>query len=230
RLITSAGYPAEISNQICDCLAEVAAATAYGQQLDVQNLRGEEAYWRVIHAKSTPFYAGALKTGGMAAGGQAPQLAALAEFGTCIGEMIQLEDDLNDALQTPANADWGQGRNNLVILYARTAEHPGRQRFVELLTKIGANGALEEAQQLLFTSGAVSYCAYLLVSRFGRARRMLAQAQLPNAAVLAEILDQYSASLLSLLRLSGIDLAPQFLESFQSAPAGDPPRSRPPSA
>src|SRR5205814_8273909 len=40
---------------IMHSLAQMALGTAFGQSLDVQNLSGEDNYWRVLKAKSTPF-------------------------------------------------------------------------------------------------------------------------------------------------------------------------------
>jgi len=58
---------AEISDfdkaRASEALNRAALKTATGQQLDVQNLRGEESYWLVIHAKSTPFYGFAFELG-----------------------------------------------------------------------------------------------------------------------------------------------------------------------
>lgn len=63
------------------------------------------------------------------------------------GELIQIRDDLFDAFQTPANPDWTLGRSSMLTLYARTAEHPDRARFVDLLPRIDDPQSLREAQQ-----------------------------------------------------------------------------------
>ena len=102
-------------------LAQAALGTAFGQDLDVQNLRGEANYWRVVGAKSTPFYGAALQLGAVLGGASLDTGKALYDFGVSLGEMIQVFDDLMDAFQSPANPDWSEGRNNLAILYATTA-------------------------------------------------------------------------------------------------------------
>ena len=56
----------------------------------------------------------------------------LYDLGFLVGVNVNVYDDLVDALQSPAVPDWKQGRNNLVILYALTADHPERAQFEAL--------------------------------------------------------------------------------------------------
>ncbi|MGQ0600715.1 MAG: polyprenyl synthetase family protein, partial [Anaerolineales bacterium] len=56
RLIERASVTPTQKAAAIGCLAWAAQATALGQELDVQNLRGEDNYWKVVRAKSTPFY------------------------------------------------------------------------------------------------------------------------------------------------------------------------------
>lgn len=186
-----------------NCLAHLNLATAAGQHLDVQNLDGEEGYWRVVQAKSTPFYGGALQLGALL-GGASPAIAAgLYQLGVLIGFIIQLGDDLTDAFQTPANPDWTQGRNNLLILYGRTADYPERPRFLQLLEDIHNTAALEEAQQLLITNGAVSFCAYHLIDHYQKALGVLQELPLVNPQPLRDILARYGESLAEFLQVGG---------------------------
>jgi geranylgeranyl pyrophosphate synthase len=87
--------------------------------------------------------------------------------------MIQIHDDLNDSMETPANPDWIQGRSPLPILFARLVDHPERTRFLELSREIGAPGNLEEAQEILIHCGAVSYCVDQLLRKHMSARELL---------------------------------------------------------
>ena len=187
-------------------LAHAALATAAGQYLDVQNLNGEEEYWAVVLAKSTPFYGAALQIGALLGGGSPTVSQSLYELGVLIGEIIQIEDDLEDSLQEPANADWAQGRNNLLILYARSAEHKDRPRFLDLLNNIEDTNSLQEAQSILIRCGAVSYCAYLLVDKYKQARSILDHAELHNPQPLVEVMDDYADSLISILQSGGVKL------------------------
>lgn len=204
RLIESANLDAESRIAATGSLARAALGTAAGQYLDVQNLEGEQEYWTVVLAKSTPFYGTALEIGALIGGGSLLASRRLHEFGVLIGEIIQIEDDLMDSLQTPINADWIQGRNNLLILYARSAEHKEKRRFHDLLNEIEDPEALQEAQGILIRSGAVSYCAFLLVDRYRRARTLLDDTELQDPQPLIEVMDKYADSLVSMLQSGGV--------------------------
>jgi len=163
-------------------------------------------YWKVVRAKSTPFYGAALYVGALL-GGASPKVAdRLKDLGIIIGEIIQLHDDLLDAFQVPANPDWRQGRNNLLILFTRTADHPSSDRFEELLGRIDDPDILHEAQQILIKCGAVSYCAYHLIRRHRQARQLLESCHLADPAPLADLLARQTQPLVNLLRASGAEL------------------------
>lgn len=199
-------YP-QRKGEIMACLAKAALETAAGQQLDILNLRGEEDYWAVVSAKSTPFYGAALQVGALAGDAELTTSEGMYKLGVLIGEMIQLEDDLTDALEKPANADWNQGRNNLLIMFARTAEHRDRHRFLELLPLINDPESLAEAQSILISSGAVSYCAYQLVHRQKVASKLLSELSLENPEPLRFIIAEYANTLRNLLQISGVELS-----------------------
>jgi geranylgeranyl pyrophosphate synthase len=79
--------------------------------------------------------------------------------------MIQIHDDLNDAMAVPANSDWLQKRKPLPILFALTVEHPEQVRFMELYQNVSVEHSLQEAQEILIHCGAVSYCVDQLLRR-----------------------------------------------------------------
>lgn len=70
--------------------------------------------------------------------------------------MIQIQDDLNDAIAVPANPDWALGRSSLPILFAQTVDYPERGRFLQLRCALQAAPdaeALAEAQAILVRCG-----------------------------------------------------------------------------
>ncbi|MBU0496147.1 MAG: polyprenyl synthetase family protein [Chloroflexi bacterium] len=212
RVAGRAAVVAERRAAVVASLAGLALATARGQHQDVQNLSGEENYWRVVRAKSTPFYGAALHVGALL-GNASPDVAeGLYDFGVLLGEVIQIRDDLFDAFQSPANPDWTQGRNNLPILYARTADHPDRTRFTNLLPRVADPLVLREAQQILIQCGAVSYCAYHLAERHRQARQLLAGLLLADPTPVIELLAQQTQSLIDLLQTSGAELPEELVE------------------
>ena len=189
-------------------LAHMALVGASGQELDSQNLPGEEHYWRVVQAKSRPFYAGAFEMGALA-GGAAPDLArSLYDLGGLVGEIVQILDDLEDTFQVPASPDWQQSYKSLPILFAETADHPQRERFAALMSRISDPEALREAQEILIRCGAVSYCVYHLMQRQLSAQELLARLSLANPALLSELLDYQIKPLVEWLHRMGIAIPP----------------------
>lgn len=212
RLIDRAPVAAVQKNAASASVAWAAHATALGQELDVRNLKGEANYWKVIRAKSTPFYGAALEVGALL-GGASPEVASgLRDVGILLGEIIQLHDDLVDAFDSPANPDWKEGRNNLLVLYARTADHPQRARLESLLPQIDDPAVLQQAHQILIQSGAVSYCGYQLLLRHREARALLTRLSLPNPAPLTKVLADHTQPLLYLLQSNGAKVPPELLE------------------
>jgi len=194
---------------VLSSLASLALGTAAGQYIDAQNLEGEENYWRVVRAKSTPFYGAALYVGAMLGaaddkdtdGTLAAALRAangLNTLGALFGEMIQIHDDLLDTFQIPASPDWTQGRLSLPILYACTADHDGREHFCALLEKVDDTESLKEAQSILIRCGAVSYCAYQLLQRHRKARHLLHDLPLVDSEPMMQL---WKAQLQPLIRL-----------------------------
>jgi geranylgeranyl pyrophosphate synthase len=180
-------------------LAQAALATAYGQELGVVHSGTEADYWKTVRAKSAPYYEAAAYIGALL--GNAPWETAnrLRQFGILSGEIVQLHDDLKDAFQTPANPDWKNPHNNLLLLYARSAAHAERNRFELLVAQSGDNEALHAAQQILIDCGAVSYCAYHIFERFQTAQNILALTELADRGPLGNILSEQIEPLLRLL-------------------------------
>lgn len=209
-LIGRTAAPAAARHAAQAALAEAALMTAFGQELDVQNLQGEANYWRVVRAKSTPFYAAAVEVGALLAGADADLAQGVHDLGVLLGEMIQICDDLTDAFQTPANPDWTEGRNNLALLYAAAAAHPQRARFSELRSAAASPDVLRQLQQILIGSGAVSYCVYQWLARQQAAETLLARLLLADPAPLRHALEVQAAPLRQwLAQLDSAALAPR---------------------
>ncbi|MFZ5880995.1 MAG: polyprenyl synthetase family protein [Chloroflexota bacterium] len=173
--------------------------TAYGQFLDAQAPSDEEAYWQVVRAKSAPFFGSVFQVGALAGGAALETARRLNILGRLYGEMIQVHDDLHDVMESPANPDWLQGRRPLPILFATLVSHPQQARFLELTSHIGEAGALEEAQDILFQCGAVSYCVEQLLQKHQAAQALLDGLSLAQPAALAELVEAVIAPVRGLL-------------------------------
>jgi geranylgeranyl pyrophosphate synthase len=200
------GWDTAVKQQILAELIHLNLKTAYGQHLDVQEILTEEHYWATVSAKSTPYYGAGFYLGALAAGADEAVAAHLRQFGSLIGKLIQISDDLADVYQTPAAPDWQRGTGNLAILYARLATHPDKNKFEELLPQIDDLAALEEAQQILLRCGAVSYCVYHLLQTAREARGVLNECALEQPLLLQQFLAERIVHLFELMETSNMPL------------------------
>lgn len=185
--------------------ARMSIATAFGQDMDSRELRSEEEYWRTVGTKTPPLFGAAFCMGALLGGAPEPTVDALDAFGGVLGRFVQVSDDLSDALEAPAKADWGRRPNNLPILYAMTAEHPERDRFLELSVRSEDPEALAEAQQILLRSGAVSYCVFKMVEIADEARKVLAATALRDAEPVERIFSAHLRPLHKMLESVGVE-------------------------
>jgi geranylgeranyl pyrophosphate synthase len=179
--------------------------TALGQHWDTQSPADEDAYWRLVRAKSSPFFGAALQAGALLGGASLELAESLDGLGQLYGELVQIHDDLHDTLAVPANADWLQGRSSLPILFARLVPHPERERFLALRPLAADPEALAELQAILLRCGAVSYCLSELEQRYQRARSSLCQLSLTERSGLEAMLEDQIRPVQSLLGDLGED-------------------------
>ncbi len=202
--IDKADAPVAARAKATSALANMLLDTALGQRMDVLNEGGEEEYWQVAFAKSSPFCRSAFAVGAILGGAEEGAVAALTRVGALVGETQQLHDDLDDALATPAQPDWRRPRNNLLTLYALTVDHPERARFETLLQTPEDPETLAEAQAVLSRSGAVSYCAYHLVKRHKEAFDLVRGLDLVDPDALNEFMDNHFLPAMMLLERAGM--------------------------
>lgn len=217
-LIDRCPLPASRRAAAALALSQMSLATAAGQEMDVQNLAGEEAYWAIVQAKSTPFYGTSLQIGGILGGAPKETNQALYRIGELLGEAIQIFDDLEDAFQKPANPDWAQGRNNLVLLYGLTAGYPEKGRFLELKDKFHDPNCLAEAQEILIRCGALAYAAYQLAARHREIRSTMAQFSLPHPEELESLIFNQLRPFLTFLERLDSSMVDRFIAFTQPTP------------
>ncbi|MEO1083579.1 MAG: polyprenyl synthetase family protein [Acidobacteriota bacterium] len=193
-------------------LGEICLGTAYGQMLDSQDPEGEEAYWRVVDFKTPPLFSFAFFLGALVATDSVEAADRVSALGGVLGRIVQLNDDLKDALETPATPDWGRQATNLAILYAATADHPERDDFLRLKDDVHDPAVLRQAQEILIRCGAFSYCSFQMVESYRAARRQIAALELPAPEAIIEVFDDYVSPLRTLLRSIGVEAPSEIFE------------------
>jgi hypothetical protein len=132
-----------------------------------------------------------------------PQMRRLIDRNVA-NEMIQIHDDLNDALAVPASPDWTLGRFSLLILFASTVDHPDKDEFLQLRKNISDQEALVQAQEILIRCGAISYCIHVLLERYKTAGQLLESAPVPNKEGLHSLLKSAVQPVLDLYASLGL--------------------------
>ncbi|HEY0554782.1 MAG TPA: hypothetical protein VGG20_10990, partial [Thermoanaerobaculia bacterium] len=145
-----------------------------------------------------------LRMGALLGGATAGLAEQLAEIGRVLGRFIQVSDDITDALEVPARADWLRRSNSLPLLFAMTAGHAEREEFLHLSARAGEPEALAAAQKILFRSGAVSYCTLKLIEIAREARELFARISLRNPEPIEQLLDVHTRPLYRLLEIVGV--------------------------
>jgi len=215
--ITLSGTEPDIKfGSICN-LIRMVLITAYGQKLDVEGITDEDSYWRIVRTKSSPFFGSALYIGALAGGASMAIALQIERFGDLYGEMIQIQDDLNDTMAVPASPDWLPGRGTLPILYAEVVDHPSRQRFLELRKIITNPESLVEAQKILIRCGAVSYCIDQLLRRHRAAKEILEAIPVPHEEELEGLLDGIRKPVEELFASTGLQIQLGFFEDLSGA-------------
>ncbi len=190
QAILRSGVESTIKLQAVESLNQMFVSVAFGQFLDVQNPSNEAAYWKTVKMKSAPFFRTTLELGALLGDAPIEVVRDIGEIGRIYGEMIQIHDDMNDSMTTPAGPDWVQGRSPLPILYAQQVGHADRNRFLELRQHTLDEAALGEAQEILIKSGAISYCIDQLLHRYQEAQAVSTRLKLARPEKLNVILDE----------------------------------------
>lgn len=198
-------------------LHQTVVTTGFGQFLDTADPEDEEGYWTAVRAKTPPLFRCALFMGARLAGRTRQAAAKVGELGDYLGEIAQVNDDLGDAVERPARPDWQRRGGNLAILFAGAAEHKDRRRFLALTERLRGRetdpSVLEEAQDILIRSGAVSFCIHRLVEAYRRGLAHLSTLGLQDRGPIVELFEHQLVPVRKLL--ARLDLDDGDLPSFE---------------
>ena len=204
-LLDDPEIPPEIRAGLQASFAGMSLSTCFGQGLDALEAQGEEEYWRIVENKTPPLFGEALRMGARLGGAAAETADGLAQLGRILGLCIQVSDDVNDALATPARPDWRRRGNNLAMLYAMSAPHAEREEFLRLSAAVADPDALAAAQKILLRSGAVSYCTLKLVEFSQEMRGLLESLSLQDPEPVMRLVELHRRPLQRLLQSAGIE-------------------------
>jgi geranylgeranyl pyrophosphate synthase len=205
QVLKQAAVTAEVQVALQASFAAMSLATCYGQGLDAKEVTCEEEYWRVVTNKTPPLFGEALRMGALLGGATAETAELLAGVGRALGLFVQVNDDMADAMAVPACADWRRRHNNLLILYALTADHDERDEFAALSAHADDPEALDAAQKILLRSGALSFSTLKLIEISRQINELVVGVTLKNPGPLNRLVELHMKPLHRLLERAGVE-------------------------
>jgi geranylgeranyl diphosphate synthase type I len=131
----------------------------FEERLDVT----EEEYMEMIYKKTAVLIAAATKAGAIMGGGSPQEIAALEDYGRCIGLAFQIHDDYLDvvsdeeSLGKPVGSDIAEGKMTLMVVKAlERASEKDRERLISILGS-GDEKLVAEAIEIFERYGATEY-------------------------------------------------------------------------
>lgn len=159
---------------LVDILAGAVEELSCGE-LEQMETRGkvedEATYMRVIGRKTASLIEACTRSGAVAAGGSAAEVADLAEYGRALGMAFQIRDDMLDyeggaLIGKPSLQDAREGKVTLPLIAAlKKAGGKSWSKPAEALRLVREYGGLEYAREVMKEQGGVAYHA---VSRLPR--------------------------------------------------------------
>jgi hypothetical protein len=198
-------------------IARMLVDTAWGQERDVSEITDAGDTWSIAAAKTAPLFEAAMFCGALA-GGAPEQLATeIEEFGRFVGRIVQIQDDLTDALEPGSDSDWRPPISNVVLRFALHVDHPDRTHVRQLMTVAAHEGdARDEIRRILGVCGAIEYGMSSVLFYASEARRYLERHPLERR-FLTEFLDRQTAptsNLLAGVGANGSDVSRHLVKVF----------------
>jgi len=168
--IKSIGLSLQSSHrQIIGILTDVSARMIEGE-LNEYYLSGhldlaEKDYLDILNKKTASLFSASCQIGGILGGASEKEQSSLCDYGTNIGMLFQIIDDLLDftgdekTLGKPILSDINEGRMTLPLIYTlKSDDHANKKRLTELLKeKCSGRVAREEILDIIRSNGALEY-------------------------------------------------------------------------
>ncbi|NHB75911.1 polyprenyl synthetase family protein [Rhodobacter calidifons] len=171
--------------RVLDILADASATIAEGEVLQLtaaQDLRTDEAiYLQVVRGKTAALFAAATEVGGIIAGADDTQVAALRDYGDALGIAFQIADDILDyggsdaVIGKNTGDDFRERKLTLPVIRAVARADAGERAFWERVIERGdqREGDLAEALAILRRHDSIAASRDEALAWSARARRAL---------------------------------------------------------
>lgn len=170
--------------QVMEILAETTNAIAEGEVMQLMQTGcaevDEEAYFRIIHAKTAKLFEAAAVLGALAASAIAPLRQAAASFGGALGRAFQLADDALDyagevkTLGKATGNDLREGKMTLPLIFLAKHGTAAQKRLVREYIDQGEKTHFEAIIAAVRESGALAYTTWQASEEAKKAEAALA--------------------------------------------------------
>jgi geranylgeranyl diphosphate synthase type I len=151
-----------------DILADASLKVCEGQAMDVLHskyIAGESECFKMIRLKTASLFAAAGEIGAVVGGADSSQTQHMSEYGTSLGMMFQVVDDIlgvlgdSDVTGKPVGNDLKRDKRTLIVLHALKNSSDGeRERIMEVLGDSEAEDEeIKDVTQILVDRGSVEY-------------------------------------------------------------------------
>ncbi len=189
--------------RILDILAEATNVIAEGEVLQLMNMHDasldEEAYLRVIRAKTAKLFEASARLGAILAGADAELEAQCATYGQALGAAFQVVDDVLDYEGSAAELgknlgdDLREGKVTLPIICTLKRCEPDEAQLIRSAIEEGSTDKLDDIIRIVRQRGGLEDAR---VAAMGEAQRAVEAAQALPANIYTDSLIQLAAALL----------------------------------
>jgi heptaprenyl diphosphate synthase len=199
-LARASSLAASLGVEVAGILASTIGELCQGQVLELQRLydvnRDEDAYFGSIAGKTASLMATACRIGAIVGGLDRPAVEALTEYGTHVGMIFQIVDDVLDLTATdeelgkPSGLDLAEGIYTLPVIYALRSSSELRALLGQPLDADG----VAQGRALTCADSAVANALGVADEHAGRAAQVLAEAKIDGDV--AEALNRLCRSII----------------------------------
>jgi heptaprenyl diphosphate synthase len=185
-LARASSLAASLGVEVAGLLASTIGELCQGQVQELQRLydvnRDEAAYFGSIAGKTASLMATACRIGALVGGLDRPAVDALTGFGTHVGMIFQIVDDVLDLTATdeelgkPSGLDLAEGIYTLPVIYALRSSSELRALLGQPLDPDG----VAQGRALTCADGAVANALAVADEHAGQAARVLAEAEIDD--------------------------------------------------
>lgn len=148
-LILRASLPAQQKLLLAQELQRTCMTLLAGQDQDLKgSVDSLDKYWLMIEKKNAAAFSWACWAGGVCGNQNSKQLPLLRQFGTQLGTLLQLSDDLEGIWGDAEKSDLEQGKCTLPVLYGLYGKHSYNKQIAKVFSQIslGLRGSLPGEQ------------------------------------------------------------------------------------